>query len=482
MLMCNSMTRSAGYHGSRSVAGSRRARGRALLLGVAALMAATAHALAYFSITASPSSVCVGDAITVTVETDCGIPELTDTVYVGGPDLTELTPWTYNSDAGVWYWQGTFTTTLTYSGNYLGWSAYDDCAEWQSTDNVAVVAASMVQMSPNYADNWVGNTIGFQCVLVPSGATSPRGVTWSGLGPGGSGTGSGNTVSTSYASTGPQTATATVGISSANKSVTIHSLSTSANADCPAPKSRTALGIGEMTFLAVDPSATCVWSLSEGSSSSISSSSGASAMFTASWSSETVTVVCHLGDAGGPQPSTPIVYNIVAPSGMAYLADLGKDEPFASYTRGIYFFGTRHGFKTQYMPNSVSFARLAACERLREHVPYQNHLFPDTDFSLTTLAADVVPSIADCSYGINISQDVFGMGAKMSTEALGDPATADSCTVNCPLQYKNAEGTWVTFDSSNIHVYNWSEAFVSTLTGTDSAGSQSSSADGPWDY
>jgi hypothetical protein len=293
-----------------------------LILFAAIFMGATMSSLATFSITAVPSanpagsSVCPGDQITVTIVEDCMDPD--DEWYYAWLNPNNINDWTYtvNWETYTVTFVGHYTAQTGDAGNQLTWTYEDYCYGPSSTSPITVVGADSVTISPNYADNWVGNSITYTVVLKPSGATSPDTITWTGDVTSGS---TGTSTSKSYTDTGSKTATAHVGTSTASGTVTIHQIISLCTAQVPTPPNRTTLGILEQTTLALDPSANAAWTPDANSIGHSSlTGNGAQSFFTAGKTDkENPKINCRLGDANGPQST--LTYSIVAPSGFSYV-------------------------------------------------------------------------------------------------------------------------------------------------------------------
>jgi hypothetical protein len=446
------------------------------LLSVTALfyVSTAMSTFADITITISPSTVCPGDTITVDVDEDCDGSLNENLTKKTGPALSNFQCVYDDEDLGIASYEGTYVAKNSDAGSTLNWSFSDDCyGETSAATGVTVVGADSVAISPDYADNWTGNTITYTVKTIPAGVTCPDTITWTGDVTSGA---TGTTTTKSYTDTGSKTATAHVGTSTAAGTLTIHKLVSTCDADCPTPKvGRTDLGLGETVILTIEPAATpFAWSLINGGHSSISGGS-----FTASQTGgESPTVQCQLADAGGPIGTW--AYNTKAPTGINYFGTL--ISPLPPYDQTILAPPNNHigyglGFVGRVTPASVSFAKA----RIREHLATQTHTFPDGITTLTSEAADITLLFGDCSVGINVYSDGVGMGLEpYSALQKGGVMTADSYTRNCPIQYEDADNNWdeVVSGSSCAHIYSWSTSGVTTITVTP--GSVSPKSGGPW--
>lgn len=412
-----------------------------LLFFAAFFMGATMSSHATFSITASPSSVCPGDQITVTIVEDCMDPD--NEWYYGSLDPNNITDWTctdFNLETYTATFVGHYTAQNSDAGNQLTWTYEDMCYSPSSTSPITVVGADSVTRSPDYADNWVGNSITYTVVLKPSGATSPDTITWTGDVTSGA---TGTTTSKSYTDTGTKTATAKVGTSPASASVTIHKLISTCDANCPTPKvGRTDLGIGETVTLTADPSVSVYhWGLTSAGHSSISGGG-----FTASQTGgESPTVTAQLGDASGP--TTTISYNIKAPTGYYYtgIGALGPNLPplgppnntmiVSMYLQGLL------------QPTSVSFAKAT----LHENVANTSATFPNpppNGTKVTMIGGTFALGIQDCSTGY--AMDLLATQPLPITLMNGAASTVTE-TFAITYDYVNADGAKVQFGGSSCH-------------------------------
>jgi hypothetical protein len=219
------------------------------LLSVPALfyVSTAMSTFADITITISPSTVCPGDTITVDVDEDCDGSLNENLTQKTGPALSNFQCVYDDEDLGIASYEGTYVAKNSDAGSTLNWSFSDDCyGETSAATGVTVVGADSVAISPDYADNWTGNTITYTVKTIPAGVTCPDTITWTGDVTSGA---TGTTTTKSYTDTGSKTATAHVGSSHADGTVTIHKLVSTCEAACPTPSSRTDLGIGEKWIL-----------------------------------------------------------------------------------------------------------------------------------------------------------------------------------------------------------------------------------------
>ena len=447
-----------------------------LIVFAAFFMGATASSHATFSITASPSSVCPGDQITVTIVEDCMDPD--NEWYYSWLDPDNISDWTctaYNQEAGTATFVGHYKAQNSDAGNQLTWTYEDYCYGPSSTSPITVVGAWYVDINPECGDNWIGNPITYTVVVKPSGATSPDTITWSGDVQSGA---TGTSTTQTYTTTGSKQATANVGTSTANATEVIHKLLSVCDADCPSPSAgRITLGIGETASIGVLPKPS-LYGFTMASQGQGGSSVTGNGHFTASQSGgENPTVVCEIGYGSGP--TTTISYSIQAPTGLTYVGCTSDQiSPYDTATQGEKNqIGYGRVFEMQILPYSVSFKNA----KIQEVVPTLLHQFPSPAYTLSTVPGSNPAVWADCSIGVNINTDKVWMPMVLIGALLKNGVmTADSFVVPIPYQYKNANGDWVQFanGASNTHTYSWFTTGVTTLS--VSPGTVQGQSGGPW--
>ena len=466
------------------LSGFKRSRNLALLSVLVGAWAAVGTMRAWgqtFQATATPSSVCVGGTITVTLQDDCrgdyyldsesgtGYFNNTGNTYYTGPGLGYLE--CAGITNGVYTYTNTYTTVASDGGNYLQWTFYSSCYDPTSTASVPVVAVNTVTFSPTNTDNWVGNTISFTANTIPPGVTCPCTTTWTGLGIGGN---TGTSVQTYYTNTGTQTATAWVGTSSNTAPLTIHQLVATCVDPLPVPQvGRTNLGLGELVNLTVNPPGpgSNFWLLLNSGHSSLRILPNRSAVLAAGESPSTVDgvvgVTCQMAGINSPQATYgPIT--ILAPTSIVYTSYIENWDLYQVMATGTNMIGLQGLFQAQVAPLTVSFTNA----QIRENPTQQIFTFPCGSDALEVSNGPYPPFQVDDTdeYSrplLNAWVDKIGF---FPTKPITDLISANtrvmtnfSATISVPLEYQDANGNWHNF-YTHTSCINISATGVTTLS------------------